>query len=215
MIHDLFPHAQIIADRFHVVAQVYRALNTIRIQTMKSYGIDTRAYRQLKRYWKLLLKDETTLNCTDFWKRRNYHYAYLTDQEVVDRLLALSPELQAAYNFYQDILYAVRHKDFEQLQTTITVTMQLPRFQQLPEPMKKARLTLKHHLSEIENSFTYKFSNGPVEGANDKIKAIKRTTYGFRNFKLFRLRILIAFKDSFYSQNYTQKAAKFMKNTAA
>jgi len=36
-----------------------------------------------------------------------------------------------------------------------------------------------------------------------------------RNFKLFRLRILIAFKDHFYSQNYTQKAAKFMKNSAA
>lgn len=215
MIHDLFPHAQIIADRFHVVTQVYRALNAIRIQTMKSYGLNTRAYRQLKRYWKLLLKDETTLNYTDFRKRRNYHYAYLTDQEVVDRLLALSPELQAAYNFYQDILYAVRHKDFEQLQSTITVNLQLPRFRQLPEPMKKARLTLKHHLSEIENSFTYKFSNGPVEGSNNKIKAIKRTAYGFRNFKLFRLRILIAFKDSFYSQNYTQKAAKFMKNSAA
>ena len=215
MIHDLFPHAQIIANRFHVVTQVYRALNTIHIQTMKSYGINTRAYRQLKRYWKLLLKDETTLNYTDFRKRRNYHYAYLTNQEVVDRLLALSPELRVAYNFYQDILYAVRHKDFKQLQTTITVNMQLTRFQQLPETMKKARLTLKRHLSEIENSFKYTFSNGPAEGSNNKIKAIKRTAYGFRNFKIFRLRILIAFKDSFYSQNYTQKAAKFMKNSAA
>lgn len=54
--------------------------------------------------------------------------------------------------------------------------MQLPRFRQLPETMKKARLILKKHLSEIENSFTYKFSNGLAEGANNKIKAIKRTT---------------------------------------
>ncbi|WP_404975455.1 ISL3 family transposase [Weissella paramesenteroides] len=215
MIHDLFPHAQIIADRFHVVTQVYRALNTIRIQTIKDYGASSRAYRQLKKYWKLLLKDETTLNYTDFRKRRNYRYAYLTDQEVIDRLLALSPELRSAYNFYQDVLYAVRHQDFNQLQKVVTTSNQDPRFQQLPEAMKKARRTLKHHLSEIQNSFIYKFSNGPVEGTNNKIKVIKRTAYGFRNFELFRLRILIAFKDSFYSQNYTKKATKFVKNSVA
>ena len=43
--------------------------------------------------------------------------------------------------------------------------------------------------------------------ANNKIKAIKRTAYGFRSFKNFRLRILISFKNSFYSMNYKQKAA--------
>lgn len=192
MIHDLFPHAQIIANRFHVVTQVYRTLNTIRIQTMKNYSISSRAYRQLKKYWKLLLKDETTLNYTDFRKHRNYRYTYLTDQEVIDRLLALSPELRSAYNIYQDVLYAVRHQDYNQLQSIVTTSNQDPRFPQLPKTMKKARRTLKKHLSEIQNSFIYTFSNGPVEGANNKIKVIKRTAYGFRNFELFRLRILIA-----------------------
>ncbi|MEW2976430.1 transposase, partial [Weissella confusa] len=47
------------------------------------------------------------------------------------------------------------------------------------------------------------------EGSNNKIKAIKRTAYGFRSFKNFRLRILISFKNSFYSMNYKQKAADF------
>lgn len=214
MIHDLFPHAQIIADRFHVVSQVYRALNIIRIRTMKSYGSDSRAYRQLKRYWKLLLKDETQLNYTDFQKRRNYRYAYLTEQEIIDRLLTLSPELRAAYHFYQDVLYTVRHKDFSQLQTILTTTQE-PRYYQLPEPMKNARRTLRKHLSESQNSFIYQFPNGPIEGANNKIKVIKRTAYGFRNFNMFRLRILIAFKDSFYPQSYRQKATKFVKNSVA
>lgn len=77
------------------MTQVYRALNKIRIHIMKDYGSDSRAYRQLKKYWKLLLKDETTLNYTDFRKRRNYRYAYLTNQEVIDHLLALSPELRS------------------------------------------------------------------------------------------------------------------------
>ena len=65
------------------------------------------------------------------------------------------------------------------------------------------------HFDEIINSFIYGFSNGPIEGSNNKIKVIKRTAYGFRSFKNFRLRILISFKNSFYSMNYKQKAADF------
>lgn len=49
MIHNLFPHAQIIANRFYGVIQFYRALNTIHIQTMKNYGTSSRAYQQLKK----------------------------------------------------------------------------------------------------------------------------------------------------------------------
>mgnify|MGYP002514386330 CR=1 FL=1 len=76
-----------------------------------------------------------------------------------------------------------------------------------PKAMKKARRTIRKHFDEIINSFIYGFSNGPIEGSNNKIKAIKRTAYGFRSFKNFRLRILISFKNSFYSMNYKQEAA--------
>ncbi|PTM26152.1 hypothetical protein DA797_08380 [Limosilactobacillus reuteri] len=43
------------------------------------------------------------------------------------------------------------------------------------------------------NSFKYDtYTNGPIEGTNNKIKVIKRTAYGFRNFFNFRIRILLA-----------------------
>ncbi|ORI83417.1 hypothetical protein BMS96_07470 [Leuconostoc lactis] len=80
-------------------------------------------------------------------------------------------------------------------------------YRSLSKAMKKARRTIRKHFDEIINSFIYGFSNGPIEGSNNKIKAIKRTEYGFRSFKNFRLRILISFKNSFYSMNYKQKAA--------
>ncbi|WP_162257077.1 transposase, partial [Ligilactobacillus acidipiscis] len=38
LIHEIFPQALIIADRFHVVTQAYRALNLVRTQTMKQAG---------------------------------------------------------------------------------------------------------------------------------------------------------------------------------
>ncbi|MFT8458246.1 MAG: transposase [Liquorilactobacillus ghanensis] len=56
--------------------------------------------------------------------------------------------------------------------------------------------------SEIINSFKTSFSNGPVEGTNNKIKVIKRTAYGFRNFENFHLRILVSLENSYLSLNY-------------
>ena len=53
--------------------------------------------------------------------------------------------------------------------------------------------TYRHWSKEILNAFKYKFiSNGPTEGFNNKIKVLKRTSYGVRNFERFRTRILLA-----------------------
>ena len=37
------------------------------------------------------------------------------------------------------------------------------------------------------------YSNGFTEGINNKIKVIKRIGFGYKNFKLFRARILYIF----------------------
>ena len=54
--------------------------------------------------------------------------------------------------------------------------------------------TLNKYLDSIENSCKYTLSNGHLEGINNKIKTIKRSGYGYRNFKHLRARILISFK---------------------
>lgn len=207
MIKDLFPNANIVADRFHVVTQAYRELNKVRINVMKQFGSDSKEYRQLKRFWKLLMKHETALDYTTSKNRINFKHAYLTDKEVIDRLLALSDELRDAYAFYQGILYAIETRDEAELKSVLYPTKNDAQYRSLPKAMKKARRTIRKHFDEIINSFIYGFSNGPIEGSNNKIKAIKRTAYGLRSFKNFRLRILISFKNSFYSMNYKQKAA--------
>ncbi|MDY2513399.1 transposase, partial [Weissella confusa] len=81
MIKDLFPNANIVADRFHVVTQAYRELNKVRISVMKQFGSDSKEYRQLKRFWKLLMKHETALDYTTRKNRINFKHAYLTDKE--------------------------------------------------------------------------------------------------------------------------------------
>ncbi len=60
--------------------------------------------RKMKRYWKLLQKEEAKLNdekrvwCSSFKD-------YLTESEIVDRLLATCPDLRQSYQLYQDVLY--------------------------------------------------------------------------------------------------------------
>ena len=48
LIQELFPHAIIIADHFHVVAQAYRALNQIRIKAMNRAGKGTHQHLTLQ-----------------------------------------------------------------------------------------------------------------------------------------------------------------------
>lgn len=66
LIHALFPKAQIIIDRFHLVQLISRSLNKTRIMSMNQYNTskpeDKKKYRKLKHYWKLLLKDSNKLD---------------------------------------------------------------------------------------------------------------------------------------------------------
>jgi transposase len=53
------------------------------------------------------------------------------------------------------------------------------------EPIKKVAKTIKAHLWGILNAIVMKVSNGPAEGLNSRIKAIKVRSRGFRNKKRF------------------------------
>ena len=51
--------------------------------------------------------------------------------------------------------------------------------------------TYQHWAYEIKNSLEVPYSNGPIEGTNNKIKALKRTTFGMPNFENFKARIML------------------------
>ena len=53
--------------------------------------------------------------------------------------------------------------------------------------------TYYHWLTGILASLEYPYSNGFTEGCNNKIKVLKRVAYGYRNFDVFRNKILFAF----------------------
>ncbi|MDV3517175.1 ISL3 family transposase, partial [Lentilactobacillus otakiensis] len=53
---------------------------------------------------------------------------------------------------------------------------------------------LQMHHEEIHNTFTNQYSNGLLEGSNNKIKAIKRASFGYKSFFRFRTQVLYVFK---------------------
>ena len=58
----------------------------------------------------------------------------------------------------------------------------------------EAAKTISRWKEYILNSFIDKrYSNGYTEGINNKIKVIKRIGFGFKNFEIFRGRILYIF----------------------
>ena len=55
LIKELFPHAKIVIDKFHLVQHLSRALNKTRIRFMKKFKKHSRKF---KRYWRLFLKSQ-------------------------------------------------------------------------------------------------------------------------------------------------------------
>src|SRR5699024_11921406 len=53
MAKELFPNAQVILDRFHIVQMLNRSFNSCRIQEMKKHKKGSWEYNLLKYYWKL------------------------------------------------------------------------------------------------------------------------------------------------------------------
>ena len=71
-------------------------------------------------------------------------------------------------------------------------------------------LQLLKHLRQIKNTMYYNgISNGPLEGINNKIKVIKRISYGYRFFTNFKAKILLVF--SIFTPTEAIKKPKYSK----
>ena len=143
--------------------------------------------RKLKLFWKLLLKyypDLCQVNyyCQSF-KRK------LSSKDKVDYLLDKSPELEANFNIYQDIIQVIKHNNFKRFEEI--VKKYLASKEKISKKMMIVLKTLKKYMKYIENMFESNITNGVIEDLNNKIKSIKRTAFGYSNFSNLKKRVLI------------------------
>ncbi len=168
-----FPNAVIVADRYHVVRQAVWAMENVRKNEQKNLSKQFRIYFKKSRY--LLNK-----------KREN-----LTEDEMFQLALMfeISPRLADAYRLKNEFVDIMRSESSEKGRQQLVdwlfsvETMDLPEFQDCTK-------AVHNWFREILNSLDCPWTNGFTEGCNNKIKVLKRTCYGMRNFKKFRNRIL-------------------------
>lgn len=189
LIEGCFPNAKIIIDRFHIVQHINRALNQVRIQTMnKLRYTQPRDYRKLKKQWKLVLKNEGDLDFNHFFTHRLYD-GMVSEYVMANYLIELSPELRDTYILANRLKGAIKRHDF----SSFVHLLQETKKRTYPRKVRTVLNTLEKFIDSIENAFKYTLSNGPIEGINNKIKNIKRSGYGYRNFNNLKSRILISF----------------------
>lgn len=167
VVQEVFPNAQLVFDRFHVMKPVNKELNKIRKQTEMTV--------QGSRF--LLLKNRIDLNSEDLIK--------------LDKILNHSKRLRTAYELKEEFreIFAAdntvaegKKKLLQWIGNARTVYCDV-------------LSTIRDHLDGICNYFLSRTTSGVMEGINNKLKLIKRQAYGFINFDNFRARLLACFSD--------------------
>ena len=168
-----FPQATVVIDKYHVVRQAIWAFENVRKTEQNKFSDGRRKY--FKRSRKLLLKHPNTL--TD------------EERDQVSIMLLTSDRLQKAYNLKNKFQEFMRSKDKPTATKALKRWIFLAEFCDLPE--FKSCLRAVHNWDKyILNAFDCSYTNGYTEGCNNKIKVLKRISYGVRNFNRFRNRIL-------------------------
>ena len=168
-----FPQATIVADKYHVVRQVYWAVEKVRKNEQNKLSEHFRKYFKKSRY--LLMKP--IKNLTDDEKLR------------LALMFEIAPRLADAYRIKNDFLAAFHSCSSEEGKQRLAdwlfsvETMDLPEFQDCTK-------AYRNWFQEILNSMDVPWTNGFIEGCNNKTKVLKRVCYGMRNFNNFRKRIL-------------------------
>ena len=173
IIQACFPHAVIVADRYHVVRQAVWAMENVRKNIQKKLSPEWRKFFKRSRY--LLNKNPKKMT-----------------NEELDRLwilLGISPELTYAYKLKNQFIELMHAPNSGIGRKLISEWVYLAENADLPE-FSACTKAVHNWSEEILASFDYHYTNGYTEGCNNKTKVLKRVCFGVRNFDRFRNRIL-------------------------
>jgi transposase len=153
-----FPNAKVVADKFHFVRYAVEAVDTIRKQVQSKLPRSERKFFMHSR--KLLLSKYENLE-TDK-QREDLNYI----------LINFSEDLRKAYMEKEEILNIIRINNPDIAIKLINEWI-VRNLESDISALKKCSKTYFNWVTEIRNSLTVPYSNGPMEGFNNKIKTLK------------------------------------------
>ncbi|MGB6300657.1 MAG: ISL3 family transposase [Rivularia sp. (in: cyanobacteria)] len=186
LVEELIPNAQVVADRFHIMTQINKELDSERKREKRKIEdsikeaklqSDKNEYETilngLKKSKYALLKNKSDLN---------------EEQEIK---LAQVKEVSPTLKFMHELKEKIRiifNETHDWLEGLFQLGMWLAKAKKYFPVSQK---TIIRWLDEVVAYFDNGTSSGVVEGINNKLKLIKRSGYGFRNFENFRTRCLL------------------------
>ena len=169
--------AKIVADHFHFARYACNAVNQIRISVQKKLPKTERIYFKHSR--KLLLSRKCNLK-TDEQK-----------DELSYILINYSEDLRIAYREKEELLDILHSNDSSEVKIKSFSEWVKRNLESPVSQLRDCAKTYQHWYTEIKHSLGVPYSNGVTEGFNNKIKVLKRVSFGMRNFKNFKARILL------------------------
>ena len=171
-----FRKAKIVADHFHWSRYACNALDKIRIEVQSNLPKEERKYFKHSRG--LLLSRRCDI------KEERY-------DELEYMLINYSENLRTAYREKEELLDILHSTEdsilrIDKLKKWIDRNLR----SDIPQLYECAK-TYQNWYVEIKNSLEVPYSNGATEGFNNKIKVLKRVSFGMRSFKNFKARIML------------------------
>jgi transposase len=169
-----FRKAVIVIDKFHVVQHLMEAVDDCR----------KRKQSQLKKHKDLIYQLRHAF-CKTFKKLG------IETQQKLDELFNLDPELKIIHDLKEEFLaiYADENLNRTEAETTIAAWIERVKTANIPELLEFVT-TYERRKEHILNYFDYRYTNGLMEGLNNKNKVIQRMSYGFRTFATLRGKLL-------------------------
>jgi transposase len=186
LVTELMPNAQVVADRFHVMTQINKELDTQRKKEKRNVEelIKKASLASKKSEYEVILEG-----------LKNSKYPLLKNEdnlneEQVNKLIQVknvSPILKEMHELKEKI-----RKIFNKTNDWYTGVFKLGMWlSKAKKYFPNSNNTIIRWFDEIIAYFDNGTTSGMVEGINNKLKLIKRSGYGFRNFENFRNRCLL------------------------
>ncbi len=200
---NLFWNSIHVADRFHWIRLCTEAFNKTRISLMnlhlKTNDKDSITYANvLKKYYKLLLTNPYNKDSWYYYQQVGQNrLGFTTYQSVIEYCVNKDKDFEEAFTLLQKLYYISRYSSYETARKDILDWCdRIDNTEYIIPEFKKVSSTYRSWINEIVNSFildpiTHKrLSNGFIEGKNNFCKVIKRIGFGYKDFDVFRYKIL-------------------------
>jgi len=175
VVRSKLPHAQIVADRFHVTKQLNDALAKIRRRLQSK--ADPTSYELLKGIRWILVRRRAELKPEE--------------EAKLQKALEAFPELRTAYLLKERfVAIADKIQDRSQAERFLRAWVYEAQASGLAQLVKFSQ-TLLHWWNEFLNYFNEGFTSAVVEGLNNAIRGVIRRAYGYHVFEHFRLHVLV------------------------